>query len=87
MAASGVAHEHIQRCKSIFITWTWAVGIVVSMVMGASILAWGAGRSFTQIEGRLDSHETRIGKLERIDSKIDTLIIDVRKLNADLNRH
>ena len=76
--ASQSAH-HLERCKSIFVSWSWLAAILVTLLITIGGISFAAGT-------RIQSHTNKIAVLEEkcrrmviIDNKIDTLINIVRE--------
>ncbi len=73
-------------CRSIFISWVWAVGILVGVVSGASLLAWSGSEKLTEtkyelriVSDNVRLHDTRILRLEKVAADLDSIKDWVRK--------
>ena len=73
--------DQIEECKSIFPTWTWVLGFILSgvLVVGASIYSYATSEATQQ--STLKDHEVRLEKVEKsiatidvINNNLDTLI-------------
>lgn len=78
------AHDP-ESCDRRYVSWFWLVGILIALLGGGITLAWTGGGRSTQLKNTLDSHETRLEKLEIATNKIDTVIAIVKEIrNAKL---
>ena len=66
-------HDQIEECKSIYVSWVWMIGIIVTLA-GATI---AVGAMYWPLETKqatlLDDHEKRIVKMEGVQQDLDTI--------------
>jgi len=66
-------HDKLDECKSIFVSWVWMIGIIVTLA-GATI---AVGAMYWPLETKqatlLDDHEKRIVKMEGVADDLDTI--------------
>jgi hypothetical protein len=57
--------EHsIEECKNIFVSWQWAIGIVVSFVIVICGLSWAASAAYTSVSGIQTTQQSDINALK-----------------------
>ena len=63
----------VEECKSIFVSWAWMIGIIVSL--STAVVAGVV--FYLPLENKqaalLENHEKRIVVLEKIDMNLDTI--------------
>ena len=74
MAESKKDMHDIEACSRIFCSWTWMIGILISIMTAGVALAWTGSKVVAKTEAVIEVHEKRIGIIEVQTSKIDTVI-------------
>lgn len=64
--------ENIEGCKSIFITWYWALTAFAASVVIISTMSFGFGAQTTEIKKDL---KTTIERVDDLDKKYDEMVL------------
>jgi len=73
MTASKEHAGQIEECKSIFVSWVWMIGILITLsgaVIAGVVMYLPLENKQTAL---LENHEKRIVVLEKIDMNLDTI--------------
>jgi hypothetical protein len=76
-------NESVEGCKSIFVTWTWAVGIVTGLLTIGISIAWAASAKMSTIDNTLTDQTELIYLIERQVSNTDTIIAMLKDMRND----
>jgi len=75
-----------QSCDLVYVSWRWAVGIIAGLIVVASTMAWAGGVQLEKISNQsveciasIDELVVRVSRVEQYNSKIDTILIELRK--------
>lgn len=80
--------ENIEQCKNIFPTWTWVVGMLAGCISICAIGAYSYATNESKQDNIMSAHGSRLEKVERgmesidrINVKLDTLLVRKKKSN------
>ena len=72
---------NIENCSKIFISWQWALGIVISFVIVIVSIAWATSSAYTHISEIQQSQGQDISRLKMVYQDIDTVKSLIREQN------
>lgn len=74
--------SQIETCKSIFVSWSWGIGIVAGLFIGGASIVWASSAKVSDIDNKLAIQSARIATVEVQVSKIDTVIYLIKNLQS-----
>jgi len=79
----------IEKCGHIFLSWSWATGIIITAICATGIAAWNGSARLTTIKLAQEAQEKEINELQiqlkAMPGKLDTVIYLLKK--RDENTH
>jgi predicted MPP superfamily phosphohydrolase len=73
-------NESVEKCKSVFVSWTWLIGILAGLFITGISIAWTASAKMTTIDNTLVMQNTRLYSVEIQLAKTDTIIKILKEL-------
>lgn len=62
------------KCKNVFVTWVWIVGILIGLAIPITVYAFNSGAKIEQHEQNINQIIKRLDKIDNIDKKIDKIL-------------
>jgi len=83
--------EHAEDCETrlpkMFVSWTWAIIMICSIVAGATALSWNASERLTKMDNRISNVEAVQSDIKIMNGKLDQIIAGQRRpVNFDRER-
>jgi hypothetical protein len=66
------------KCKSVFVTWVWLIGVLVTLSTPMLIFAFKSGAKVASNEQKIEYVQKRLDKIDNIDKKIDDILKAVK---------
>lgn len=70
--------EHVQACMRIFPTWSWIAGILTGAALLVGTLAWAGSERLTKVDSDIETLQTSVKHIDKMDDKLDTLLSRVK---------
>jgi hypothetical protein len=70
--------EHVEACTRIFPTWSWIAAILAGSALTIGALAWAGSAKFTITDMNISVLQKDVNDLQKMDSKLDTIVELVR---------
>jgi hypothetical protein len=63
-----------ENCKSVFVSWVWLIGVLVTLSTPMLIYAFKSGAKLERHEQKIEQLKNKLDKLDNIDDKIDKIL-------------